>query len=81
MNHLKITNTDDLLLHQQDKKVIESPLIDYIMSLRQDGIAHATIKHLVALILTFYVRNDVPSINRKKVFDYLMVIIIMAVTI
>jgi integrase len=71
MNFLQITNVDDLLLHQQDKKIIESQLIDYIMSLRNDGISHAAIKHLVAPILTFYVRNDVLSINRKKVFDYL----------
>jgi len=70
MNHLKLTEADDLIRLGADKKVIESQLIDYIMSLRQAGISYNTIQHLVVPIFTFYTRNDI-FLNRKKVFDYL----------
>jgi len=69
MNHLKLTEVDQLL-NFGNSKIIEAQLIDYIMSLRQAGIAYSTIKHLVAPLFTFYTRNDV-ILNRKKVFDYL----------
>ena len=69
MNHLKLTNADDLLLHQSDKRLIEAQLINYIMSLRQDGVAYATIKSLVAPVFTFYQLNDV-ILNRKKLLRY-----------
>ncbi|HZB73476.1 MAG TPA: hypothetical protein VE378_01910, partial [Nitrososphaeraceae archaeon] len=58
------------MLHPEAKpKVIEAQLIDYIMSLRADNIAYATIKHLLASIFTFYELNDV-VLNRKKVNRY-----------
>ena len=47
MNHLKIVNTDDLLKHQSNPRLIESQLTDYIMSLRNDGVSYSTIKFLV----------------------------------
>lgn len=62
MNHLKLINADDLLLHQTNPKLIESQLIDYIMSLRQDGVAYSTIKFLVAPIFTFYQLNDLMTV-------------------
>jgi hypothetical protein len=65
MNHLKLTEIDDLTRLGADKKVIESQLIDYIMSLRQDGISYNTIQHLVVPIFTFYTRNDI-FLNKKK---------------
>jgi len=40
------------------------------MSLRNDGIAYATIKYLLAPIFTFYQLNDI-LLNKKKVFRYL----------
>jgi hypothetical protein len=70
MRHIKLTNVDDLLYYQTDKKTIETQLIDYIMSLRNDGIAYATIKYLLAPIFTFYQLNDI-LLNKKKVFRYL----------
>jgi integrase len=69
MRHLKLTNIDDLLHPEAKPKVIEAQLIDYIMSLRADNIAYATIKHLLASIFTFYELNDV-VLNRKKVNRY-----------
>jgi integrase len=70
MKRLKIANTDDLLIHQSDPKKIQSQIIDYIMSLRNDGISYSTIKFLVAPVFTFYQLNDV-LINRKRVMRYL----------
>jgi integrase len=71
MNHLKIINVDDLFLHSSNNpKLIESQIIDYIMSLRSSGVAYSTIKYLVAPIFTFYQLNDV-LINRKKVLRYI----------
>jgi hypothetical protein len=72
MRHIKITNIEDLLTNtNREPRIIEANLIDYIMSLRNDDISYDTIKYLVAPVFTFYVRNDVLLINRKKVFDYL----------
>ena len=69
MNHVKITNTDDLLKSSSPKQ-IEPQIIDYIMSLRQDGISYATIKYMIAPIFTYYQLNDV-LLNRKRVSRYL----------
>lgn len=65
MNHLKLTNADDLLLLQSDKKIIESQVIKYIMSLKNEGVSYSTIKFLVAPVFTFYQLNDI-VLNRKK---------------
>jgi integrase len=70
MNHLKLMKVDDLLLHAASPKLIESQIIDYIMNLRNDGVAYATIKYLVAPVFTFYQLNDV-VLNRKKTLRYL----------
>lgn len=69
MNYVRVTEVDSLL-EINSPKVIEAQLIDYIMSLRNDGIAYATIKYLLAPIFTFYQLNDV-ILNKKKVFRYL----------
>jgi hypothetical protein len=68
MNHLKMTDVDRLL-EINNQKIIESQLIDYIMSLRQDGLSYATMKHMLAPIFTFYLLNDIP-LNRKKIARY-----------
>jgi hypothetical protein len=46
MNHLKISEPDDLLVNRQYPKLIESQLVTYIMSLRESGISYNTIKVL-----------------------------------
>ncbi len=68
--HFKLKNIDDLLLHSSNPKIIESQIIDFIMSLRQDSVSYATIKFLIAPIFTFYQLNDI-LLNRKKVSRYL----------
>jgi integrase len=68
MNHLKSTSVGSLL--EIKPKDIESQLIDYVMSLRNDGIAYATIQYLIAPIFTFYQPDDV-VLNRKKVQRYI----------
>lgn len=72
MNFIKVTEVDSLLesTNNNNPKVIEAQLIDYVMSLRNDGIAYATIQYLIAPIFTFYQLNDV-VLNRKKVQRYL----------
>jgi integrase len=68
MNHLKMTEANQLL-EIGSQKIIESQLIDYIMSLRQDGLSYATMKHMLAPIFTFYQLNDI-VLNRKKIARY-----------
>jgi integrase len=69
MNYVRVTEVASLL-EMNSPKVIEAQLIDCIMSLRNDGIAYATIKYLLAPIFTFYQLNDV-ILNKKKVIRYL----------
>jgi site-specific recombinase XerD len=69
MIHVKAQNTDELLKNKSDSRLIESQIIDYIMSLRNNGVAYSTIKSLVAPIFTFYQLNDV-ILNRKKIMRY-----------
>ena len=69
LNHLKLKEVDDLLLHS-NPRYIESQIIDYIMALRNSGISYATIQFLVTPIFTFYQLNDI-ILNRKKVSRYL----------
>jgi integrase len=68
LNHRKLTDVDNLLL-DQNPRVIESQIIDYVMTLRSEGIAYATICFLVAPVLTFYQLNDV-VLNRRKISRY-----------
>ena len=42
MKHLKIVEADKLLAETDNPKTIEAQLIDYIMSLRNDGLSYAT---------------------------------------
>ena len=59
MNHLKITNIDNLLTNAAKPRLIEAQIIDYIMSLRNEGVAYSTIKAITNPIFTFYQLNDV----------------------
>ena len=68
LKHRKLTEVDNLLL-DQNPRVIESQIVDYVMTLRSEGIAYATICFLVAPVLTFYQLNDV-VLNRRKVSRY-----------
>lgn len=70
LTFLKLKEVDDLLPHNPSPRYIESQIISYIMSLRESGIAYATIQFLIAPIFTFYQLNDV-LLNRKKVSRYM----------
>lgn len=69
LKHLKITEIDDLLLNSHNSRLIESQIIDYIMTLRDDGLAYATITFLIAPLITFYTLNDV-VLNKRKISRY-----------
>jgi hypothetical protein len=68
MKHLKIIEADQLL-QTDNPKIIEAQLVDYIMSLRNDGLSYATMKYMLAPIITFYQINDL-LLNRKKISRY-----------
>jgi integrase len=68
MKHLQITEVDQLL-ETNNQKIIEAQLVDYIMALRQDGLSYATVKHMLAPLITFYQLNDI-LLNRKKIARY-----------
>jgi hypothetical protein len=70
LEYHKLKSPDDLLIHVDNPRYIESQIIDYIVSLRNDGIAYASKQFYVAPIFTFYQLNDV-VLNRKKVSRYL----------
>ena len=70
LNHIKKSQTDDLLVHKENPRYIESQIIDYIMSLRNNGVSYSTIKFLIAPIFTFYSLNDL-YLNRKRISRYL----------
>lgn len=59
-----------MLPNNPSPRYIETQIISYIMSLRESGIAYATIQFLIAPIFTFYQLNDV-VLNRKKVSRYM----------
>lgn len=69
LKHLKITEIDDLLLNSHNSRLIESQIIDYIMTLRDEGLAYATITFLIAPLITFYTLNDV-VLNKRKISRY-----------
>jgi predicted PurR-regulated permease PerM len=69
MNFLKIEEVDSLLSSSHNPRLIESQIVDYIMTLRNDGLAYATIQALTAPILTFYALNDV-TLNKRKISRY-----------
>jgi integrase len=70
LNFIKQKSTDEMLAHSIEPKIIESQIIDYIMSLRNNGIAYSTIQFFVAPIFTFYQLNDI-LLNRKKINRYM----------
>jgi len=68
LNHLKLRQLDDLL-NNANPRYIESQIVDYIMTLRNDGLAYASVQFMIAPIMTFYSLNDI-VLNRKKISRY-----------
>jgi integrase len=68
MKYLNATQVDHLL-ETNNPKDIEAQFIDYIMTLRDDGLSYATMKCMLAPIFTFYQLNDI-LLKRKKIARY-----------
>ena len=66
LKFLKINLDDIYKLLEQDKKTIEKDIISYVLHLRKEKFAFATINTRLAAILLFYTMNDI-VINRKKI--------------
>jgi integrase len=72
MNHLKINNPDELLIHQENPKIIQEQIIEYLIQLKNPphSLRYATRSQYLAAIMTFYDLNEV-ALNKKKIYRYL----------
>jgi hypothetical protein len=54
MNHLNIRNPDDLLLHQENPKIIQNQIIEYIIQLKNPphSLRYATRSQYLAAVMT-----------------------------
>jgi hypothetical protein len=59
----------DMLLSLQNPRIIEDQIIKYVMYLRDNNIAYATIHFLVAPILSFYDLNNI-TLNKRKISKF-----------
>ena len=72
MNHLKIGNPDELLIHQENPKIVQDQIIEYLIQLKNPphSLRYATRSQYLAAIMTFYDLNEV-VLNKKKIYRYL----------
>lgn len=72
MNYLDIRNPDDLLIHQENPKIIQDQIIEYMIQLKNPphSLRYATRSQYLAAIMTFYDLNDV-ALSKKKIYRYL----------
>jgi cell division protein ZapA (FtsZ GTPase activity inhibitor) len=72
MNYLGINNPDDLLIHHENSKFIQTQIIDYLIFLKNPphSLRYATRSQYLAAIMTFYDLNEV-VLNKKKIYRYL----------
>ena len=72
MNYLNVSNPDDLLIHQENPKLIQNQIIEYMIQLKNppDSLRYATRSQYLAAIMTFYDLNDV-ALGKKKIYRYL----------
>jgi integrase len=72
MNHLNITNPDELLIHQENPKIIQDQIVEYMIQLRNPphSLRYATCSQYLAAIITYYDLNDV-ALSKKKIYRYL----------
>jgi len=74
MKYLKIDNDNpnDLLKYQDNPKLNQNSIIDYLIFLKNPPISlrYATRSQYLAAILTFYDLNEV-ILNKKKIYRYL----------
>lgn len=72
MNHLKIGNPDELLIHPENPKIVQDQIIEYLIQLKNPphSLRFATRSQYLAAIMTFYDLNEV-VLNKKKIYRYL----------
>ena len=72
MSYLNITNPDDLLIHQENAKIIQNEIIEYLIQLKNPShsLRYVTRSQYLAAIMTYYELNDVP-LSKKKIYRYL----------
>lgn len=72
MNYLKITNPDDLLIHQGNSKIIQDQIVEYMIQLKNPphSLRYATRSQYLAAVITYYDLNDV-ALSKKKIYRYL----------
>jgi integrase len=72
MNYLGVNNPDDLLIHQENPKLIQNQIVDYLILLKNPphSLRYATRSQYLAAIMTFYDLNEL-VLNKKKIYRYL----------
>ena len=71
MRFLKISDIDQLLRKNDQRRLLEVQLIDFFMTLRvNEGLSYGAINGYKCAITKFYVMNDV-LLNNKKISSYL----------
>jgi integrase len=72
MNYLNITNPDDLFIHQENPKIIQDQIVEYMIQLKNPphSLRYATRSQYLAAIITYYDLNDV-ALSKKKIYRYL----------
>lgn len=72
MNHIKISNPEDLLIHRENPKIIQNQIIEYMIQLKNPphSLRYATRSQYLAAIMTFYDLNEV-VLSKKKIYRYL----------
>jgi integrase/recombinase XerD len=72
MKFLGVQNSDDLLVHQDNPRIIQDQIIEFLIHLKNPphSLRYATRSQYVSAIITFYDLNEV-ILNRKKIYRYL----------
>jgi integrase len=65
-----IGGEEKLLLRDENEKLIESQIIDYIVSKRKQNYSHSYISSFTSAIFHFYTMNDI-NLNRKKICRFM----------
>lgn len=72
MKFLGIQNSDELLVHEDNPRIIQDQIIEFLIQLKNPphSLRYATRSQYVAAIIIFYDLNEV-MLNRKKIYRYL----------
>ena len=70
MAYVGAKDVNDLMLLQDNPKLVQSKIIDYIIDLKKQDLSIDAINLYVAAIAKFYTVNDV-NLNRTKIGMYM----------